>query len=901
MRSPFSLRVSAVIAAALVIGGTCVQAIELKQIEFLGQPALAVENDFYRLTISPGHGGRIVSWVDKEPRRPDGEFVYFTPQNGGLLDDRGPLTTARYEYEVVKQTSAEISVKLWAKESSGIVREKTITGYDQNRALRVVYRLVNRTRDPIEPSRIMFKNHVRPSVSQDKPPRLDGYSFFTPLTTGVRESLFPAIKHGVGLNSYRYENVAAGWHGQLDKESRDGIAITFDQEAIHSAYYWMKTQRPWNTYEWSMSMPRLSVGDSWETSFLYVMQRGLAGYTDVTEDYIAYLEPTVEGRKASFALSLMPVMEPLDLERKPLVHTEIRNLKDETIAKLPALQFPRIWVKETATSKNIETRAVSWDADREGTLVVWQQVKLGDEVAGEYELPFVVGEPRGEYVRGGIKRKPKEVAYELDEGDFKRGYLTVWRTRTGPVQDVQVVQLDVGANERETVQLEIIPMREIGSVKLTTATPRGPSELPAPDVSVRQVESGQTEVEKYGLRRTNDFAASPGQTTDVFLTFRFRGDTKPGDYTAELTLTPDHAPPKVVSFEIKVWPVRIAEPRMSRMLAYWEAYIIFRETRPKSPDDAVRIFEPYARDLAEAGVRTINLFGRHVWKTRRKDGQPGYDYSRLCPLLAVAKRHGFDSAWLTGSAPGLPEYLHSQGLRRVYFPTLDECPLKLPEDRLDKMNRQVEDEPSYYARHAALSPVSVGLINDVQKFIKTWSFGGRLVYSVLQWQKAGKVRIPPEEEVGFYGGGAYGYRVPYVRAIRNGWTAGWLDCDHWTLYCYLRDRPPGKPWRSVFVTRGGPVSTSGWEGFKDGNDCFEYLKMAHAAARDFEAKGDREAAQQIQARLGQIIGSADACPIQTQSRVADGMSLMTLEGDLADFLAAKRMVLRLLTDISATP
>jgi len=461
---------------------------------------------------------------------------------------------------------------------------------------------------------------------------------------------------------------------------------------------------------------------------------------------------------------------------------------------------------------------------------------------------------------------------------------------------VQVVELDVGANERETVQLEIIPMRDIGNVKLTATTLRGPGELLAPDLSVRQVERGQTEAEKYGLRRTSGFAASPGQTTDVFVTFRFGADTKPGDYTAELTLTPDRAPPKVVPFEIKVWPVRIAEARLSRMFAYWEAYIIFRETRPKSHEEAVRIFEPYARDLAEAGVRTINLFGRHVWKTPREDG---YDYSRLRPLLAVAKQHGFDSVWLTGSAPGLPEYLHSQGFARIYFPTLDECPLKLPQDRLDTMRRQAEGEPSYYARHAALSPVSIGLINDVQKFIKTWSFGGSLVYSAMQWQKAGQIHIPPEEEVGFYGGGAYGYRVPYARAIRNGWTAGWLDCDHWTLYCYLRDRPPGKPWRSVFVTREGPVSTSGWEGFKDGNECFEYLKMAHAVARDLETKGDTKSAQQIRDRLNQIIGSADACPVKTRSKVADGMSLMTLEGDLADFLEAKRMVLKLLTETGA--
>ena len=100
---------------------------------------------------------------------------------------------------------------------------------------------------------------------------------------------------------------------------------------------------------------------------------------------------------------------------------------------------------------------------------------------------------------------------------------------------------------------------------------------------------------------------------------------------------------------------------------------------------------------------------------------------------------------------------------------LDAWPLAEGWSAGDRFRKQVEADPEYCVRHGALSPVSVGLINDVQEVLKIWSFGRGLVYSVLEWQKEGKVQIPQDESIGFYGGGAYGYLVPYDRAISNGW------------------------------------------------------------------------------------------------------------------------------------
>ena len=884
--------------------------IVLGETTWFEKPAVLIENAFYRLLISPEHGGRIVSWVDKDPRRPDGEFVYFTPKQGGLLDDRGPLTTAKYEYEVLRQTPAEIQLRLRVREGSGVLRDKTVTCYADNRVLRVEYRFVNLAGRDLDPSVIMFKNHVRYSTGQDETPPFESYSFYTPLTTGVRESLFPARGHGQDYGNYNYTGgIAADWHAQLDKNSLDGIAITLDHKEVDSTYYCMRESPPWTTFEWVMNVPQLPKDASWDTTFLYVMQRGLPGYTDVADRYIAYLKPVVEGRRVTFDLSLMPVMEKLDLQEKPIVRTEIRDLKADAIATLPDMQFPRIWIEEGPTAKEIETKQVAWDADCSGTLVVWQQVVIGGAVAGEYELPFVVEEPRGEYVRGGLKRRPKVVEYEFDKADFERRYITAWRTRKGPVQDVSVVECNVGRNERETVQLELIPMRDIGKVRVAVSEMSGPAKLPSPRVRIRQLEwGGESEAEKYGLFDRTEFVAEPGRTTDIWVTFEIPSEAPPGDYVVELMLTPERAAPKVVPFEIKVWPVRIADRRLSQMHSWWEVSTILRETEPKDDAEGVRIFEAYAKDLAEAGERVIHFANAEMWQSEKLDsagkpvikgGKPVLDFSRMDPFLAVAKKYGFSDAWIGMhmAMPGLLEHLHGRGFENVYIATLDECPLNMPAEELQKWRGISEKEPPYVKRHAALSPVSPGLINAVSSFIGLWSFATGLVYPVLQWQREGKTHIPPDQGIGFYGGGAHGYRVPYDQAIRNGWFAGWLDLNHWALFCYLRSRPPGKPMRSVFVTRGGPISSSGWEGFKDGNECFEYLRMIHSAARDFEAAGDGEKAKEVRERLGTIIGEGNDSPIKIRATTFDGMILTELDGELNDFLTAKKMVLALLTEI----
>lgn len=64
--------------------------------------ALVFENDLYVLKVVPSMGARIMSWVDKDSNRPDGEYVYNGLGEAGFFDDRATLTTANYEWEIIK-------------------------------------------------------------------------------------------------------------------------------------------------------------------------------------------------------------------------------------------------------------------------------------------------------------------------------------------------------------------------------------------------------------------------------------------------------------------------------------------------------------------------------------------------------------------------------------------------------------------------------------------------------------------------------------------------------------------------------------------------------------------------------------------------------------------------------
>lgn len=907
------MSISRVLIAMMVMvllagaGMTSAQSIAISEGEFTDAngktvPAVVFENALYTMKVVPSMGARVMSWVDKDPRRPGGEYVYHGNRETGLFDDRGQLTTTAYEWQILESQGPQAAVKFTVLEPSGIRREKIIRGFAANRVVEVQYVLTNTTDAAVQESNVWIRSMPRSHAGMNSPTQ--SHVMLSPTRFGVHEAAWYKIKIHGDDNQYRIDDPIDNWSGYVDRQGKDGIVFWMqDGPTPTQLYYWSGPNPPYATMEPVIPRPTLTPGQSWSFTLRMMMQRGLGQYNDVSNRCLMGAEAQVDGSTVTIATTIMPVMEILDLQEKPVLQTQIRDLEGNVLESFDAVHYPRIWIQANDTTPEYVTKVLTWKAPAEGTYVARQKVLLDGKVDASCEWPFVVGEASGQYIVGGGRPEPKPIAFELSSDDAARGYIVSRLKKQGPMRHAESIRVDVGRNERESLGLSVTSFADLGEVRVSITDLKGPSKITGESVRVRYRQVLPKDPKNpggYELRDVPSVIAGQENPVEAWLTFTVGDDIPAGTYRGKIVVEPARSEAVTLPIVVEVWPASMPKVRSTRMYAWWEMYLIWRETRPRSAQEAAEIFRPYARDLAEAGVRTLNFDPRYgtLWKTTNAQGEP--DYSPMDPIIQVALEHGFDSAWmyLANAPEGFVEYLRSRGLKTIIDPSWDEAPLEISAERMARINHAVANDPLHLVRHGALSPISVDLLSTLNEYLDVWSFGGfRMAWQVKLWNEQGLIALKDGDSFGFYGGGTYTYRTDYTSLAANGWGAGILDCSHWSFYCYLRGRPAGMPWRSVFVTREGPISSPGWEGVKDGNDCFEYLKMVHAAIAQRKAAGDIEGAQTLEEQLQQIASEREDAIIRIQPFIADGMSYASLEADEDAYRQAKRKLLEIVSSL----
>ncbi|MBI4025585.1 MAG: hypothetical protein HY360_11440 [Verrucomicrobia bacterium] len=380
-----------------------------------------------------------------------------------------------------------------------------------------------------------------------------------------------------------------------------------------------------------------------------------------------------------------------------------------------------------------------------------------------------------------------------------------------------------------------------------------------------------------------------GQTRRVWLKLRTPAKLGPKKtHEDAIGLSADGKPFASIPVRLELFPVALPEKRLTDCLPWYEVDLALNRSGLLGSPEAEQLaaWKAYAADLAEGGVRSINFGGPYYAQFSQVFGGKGgvpLNTEKLDRFVAVGKAVGLDRAFVLDANRPLIDYLIKAGFTQVVIPMLDESPLVLPDETVALMKKRRQEMPDQVPLHGALSPVSIELINFVQPYIRTWVFGGGLAESVQQWQDEGKIKIPADQDFGFYGGGAYVYKMPFEEGQRNGWYAGWLPVRHWGMYCYLRDRPANEPWQAVFPTREGPATTSGWEGFKDGNEIMELLAM-------LREKAGRPGCIAWRKQIERIVGGLKV-PLGVDATISDGVSMHTILGDYRQELAAKRLLL----------
>lgn len=271
---------------------------------------LALENEFWRLTVWPDTGGRIMHAVYK----PTGHDWIF--EKAGLFCDHvtqqtwpGELMDAKYDFRLLQTGPDQATVRVWRAIDgkgdaaiSGVVFERDMTLRRGDPRVHVVIRLRNETNAPRSPTPWVQNIFY---VGGGK----ENNHYFRPTTTGIQEgwteySGTQTIRHGADF----IREPTAGWTATTNSVNGEGAVFLISYNDL----FWLYNCIGNLTTEWWYDPVPLAPGASWETPVTMVPFVGLRSVAYADETVVASLEPAYREEKLSATLSLLSALpEPL--------------------------------------------------------------------------------------------------------------------------------------------------------------------------------------------------------------------------------------------------------------------------------------------------------------------------------------------------------------------------------------------------------------------------------------------------------------------------------------------------------------------------------------------------------------------------------------------------------------
>ncbi len=323
---------AAVLVLAATAMGSTVWAQATARQETEGQrQVLVMENEYWKLTVWPDLGARVMHAVYK----PTGHDWIF--EKGGLFCDHvtqqtwpGELMDAAYQTQIMSAGPEEATVRVWRKIDgkgdeaiAGVVFERDMTLKRGDPRLHAVIRLKNETEAPRAPTpwvQNMF--HVGGGKTDNRD--------FRPTTTGIQEAWAEYTATETKRNGEDFvREPTAGWTAVANTANGEGAVFL----VTYNDLFWLYNCIGALTTEWWYDPVPLAPGASWESPVTMVPFEGLKSVAYADQKVIASLDTTYQDQKLDATLRLLSAspeaMPPVTGELTLVSWPEQKVLKSE--------------------------------------------------------------------------------------------------------------------------------------------------------------------------------------------------------------------------------------------------------------------------------------------------------------------------------------------------------------------------------------------------------------------------------------------------------------------------------------------------------------------------------------------------------------------------------------------
>ena len=384
-----------------------------KDINNDGKEEVVLENNLFRLTISPHFGGQGISLYLKDEKR---ELVPNDGLSGGLFIDHdtkvpwpGEFFHATYSYEI-KKSSLILSHKARGKwqgkeypDLKDLLIKRTITIYENSPVIDVFIEITNQG-----DKGKLLDYWVQNIVSGAGNPANDLY--FRPTPEGISE--------GKATKKEFIYTPAAGWMAVCDPTKKLGIAFIMDYNYLKTLYNCI----PFFTNEWMYDRVAIPKGATWKTDYKLILTKGLPAVSYASDNIIANIELSDSTIEYSLQASSRPLSN-LNLKIQVLnkgMGGETKYRFETSLGKLvPIEEAPP--KEELSVTKKIETLSFKAITDsirlpsaQPGLRIVKVEVK-GKDFWEVFEKPFPIGDTKAVY----SKRLPEKEKVFLKPKDIK--------------------------------------------------------------------------------------------------------------------------------------------------------------------------------------------------------------------------------------------------------------------------------------------------------------------------------------------------------------------------------------------------------------------------------------------------------------------------------------------------
>ena len=859
---------------------------------------IVLENELVKYVLYPQFGARAGElWYKPKGinvAAPDYDANGFPTRLGGMLDGG---STAVFQFKVLQNSPELASIEFYRPDSPAY---KRLTLRKGSAVLQVDRQYVNAGQSTTGEYAYKVKSFPWPD---GEPPNTGAVSLCVPTTKAVRV-LTPGkrARYREMLGKFMV-NVGDGWLSTSGAKQGVTYASVFAEDSLWAYYWWRYRSVAKGTHEWVYR--KLPAGKMQQIRSYVILFNGLPPQVDITRDYAASLDRTVEGRKLTLKLTLLSLFGDLEEVR---VRTQLASFDGKILAELPNLDLGKIPLNGKAEG------ALAWEGDLAGNLLIKQQVFAAGKEIGHYEdalkpdgIPesytraIDLPEPKILDVPGWQKEEVKTI--EVTPRDRQSGaklYVDEFASSAEAWgRPLKAFALDCVRDEWESFAVAFLPVEYEGEVTVEASdlaavgTGKPVSGRIVIRVEQRQdvsdIKAGKTGLWARWLDPQAAFQAQKGKATNVWFTVDTHG-LPPGDYTSRIVFA--YGPRKLeFDLQLKVWALSYP----IRPLLHLEVEHHF-ELLPGLGDPA--LLQAYLDDFRRHRMTVFQDYGARTFHRATKQADGSWDFSAYDDLINRVLDAGlvrfmtqrFQAPAFKGAAAA---YLRSRGYppAALWLKNRDE----VPTDQFPSMVEQARvwmdagwnvfstfhDVTASGKQTRYLSPyfrMFQGGLNSRADYAKRLA-AGDLDFSNEMWR--------------YNGWGACW--ITYTGRLNPGWASVALGLDGWHLHVYNRGKLLDALAR-VSKDRP-PVDSAAFEGARDSIEAASLYRLAQYQIMKLEQQGQAADAVAKQA-LTETVGDGKAIINRRQSVHGITAWEQLKTPTVAEHYQARRKVLQVLTDLA---